>query len=160
MMHYKVLVLCQAYICYVYGARLSFGASLWALRMLFSFKVFNFSVQSWFVAGKSSFFNSVLLYESVMRLLWFINLFSYSHNKCANMYVHVFMFDICLMEKPIELQGSIQYSFQAMPCLTTRPQGQLNKSIFCSLRPRFKSERCSWKQMKLMSIQHCSVFEQ
>lgn len=86
-------------------------------------------------------------------LLWFITLFSYSHNICANMYVCVFILDICFMEKPIELQESIQYcsNLLVLLCLTTRPQGQLNKSVLFSCSSlRFKIERGSWKQRKLM----------
>lgn len=54
------------------------------------------------------------------------------------MYVPVFMLDICLMEKPIELQGSIQYCSKLLVLpfyLTTCHQGQLNKKSY-SFVPR------------------------
>ena len=156
--HYKVLVFGQVYIRYICGQTQFCCNVMSVIKMLFwivvehpivtKLKTSHFSGECLFLQ-EINFFYGVLLHESVSMLLWFITLFSYSHNICANMYVCVFILDICLMEKPIELQESIQYcsNLLVLLCLTTRPQGQLNKSVLFSCSSlRFKIERGSWKQ--------------
>ena len=156
--HYKVLVFGQVYIRYICG-QTQFCCNVMSVKDAIlncswtsnSYKVKDFTFFWWMFifAGNQVFFYGVLLYESVSMLLWFITLFSYSHNICANMYVCAFILDICLIEKPIELQESIQYcsNLLVLLCLTTRPQGQLNKSVLFSCSSlRFKIERGSWKQ--------------